>query len=72
MLGGGYLRRRIMTKDLITVVAGLFIGFAILVGGFFVVTAQEDDPWFNCYLSGDMQCGQTAVWHGFVNEFETK
>jgi hypothetical protein len=60
-----------MSKDFLTVAAGWIIGLAIIVAGFMVVTAQEDDPWFNCYLSGDMQCGQTAVWHGFVNEFKS-
>jgi len=55
--------------DTISVVIGWALGLIIAVGLLFVVSAQEDDPWFNCYLSGDMTCGQSEVWHGFTNGF---
>lgn len=56
-----------MLKDFLTVAAGWIVGIVVVLSGLFVVSAQEDDLWFNCHLSGDMKCGQTAVWHGFVN-----
>lgn len=32
-------------------------------------TAQEDDPWANCYVYGDGDCRPNGPWHGFVNLF---
>lgn len=32
-----------------------------------MANVQEDDATFNCYVMGDLNCGPTAVWHGFVN-----
>jgi hypothetical protein len=31
---------------------------------------QEDDASFNCYVMGDMNCGPSTPWHGFVNNFK--
>lgn len=56
-----------MLKDALTVVSGLILGLAIVLGGLMVINAQEDSPWFNCHLSGNMECGPKAAWHGFVN-----
>jgi hypothetical protein len=32
-----------------------------------VASQGEESLLFNCYISGNMQCGESAVWHGFVN-----
>lgn len=56
-----------MIKDAIAVVSGLVVGLAIIAGLFVVEAAPEESTLFNCYISGDAQCGPTAVWHGFVN-----
>jgi len=34
-----------------------------------VASAQEDDPWANCWVYGDHDCGPNGPWHGFVNLF---
>lgn len=53
--------------DTIAVVIGWCAGMALVIMFLMAITSQEDDPMFNCYISGDMRCGETAVWHGFVN-----
>lgn len=56
-----------MFRDFLTVAMGYLMAGVILFAGWMVITAPEDSPWFNCYLSGNMYCGQTAEWHGFIN-----
>lgn len=56
--------------DMITVIASAIAGVLLVLFLLDVVTAQEDDPYFNCYLSGDMKPGPNCPWHGFVNGFE--
>ena len=34
-----------------------------------VATQPEDGLLFNCYISGNGQCGPEATWTGFVNLF---
>lgn len=58
-----------MIKDFLSVMVGWIIGVAVVLALLATVTAKEDEVWFNCYLSGDMRCGETAVWHGYVNLF---
>lgn len=50
------------------VMAGLFI---YVMGGLYgaLANVQEDDATFNCYVMGNMTCGESAPWHGFVNGF---
>lgn len=60
-----------MLKDFLTVLVGWVLGLSIVVGGLFVITAGESDPWFNCHLSGNMVCGPETAWHGFVNGFSS-
>ena len=43
------------------VIGGLMTGF--------VAGQAEDQPLFNCYISGNGQCGPEATWTGFVNIF---
>lgn len=56
-----------MIKDLIAVLTAVALGLALIHGFFMVVGAQEDEPWFNCYVSGNMNPGPECPWHGFVN-----
>ena len=48
---------------LVATVVGIILVYVFLM----VVEAREDDPMFNCYLSGDMKPGPACPWHGFVN-----
>jgi hypothetical protein len=56
--------------DGLSVLIGWVVGILVVFALLKVVTAQEDDPWYNCYLSGNMSPGPLCPWHGFVNEFE--
>lgn len=56
-----------MGKDLFAVLTAVLIALGLIYGLFAVTGAQEDEPWFNCYLSGDMNAGPACPWHGFVN-----
>lgn len=55
--------------DMITLAIGWVAGLALVVTFLFAVVAPEDSILFNCYISGNMVCGDTAPWHGFVNLF---
>jgi len=42
--------------------------FYVMLGVYGVLAdVQEDDPAFNCHVMGNMVCGDSAPWHGFVN-----
>lgn len=56
--------------DTVAVIIGWVLGMGLVAVFLMAITSQEDDPFFNCYISGDMRCGEGAVWHGFVNEFQ--
>lgn len=57
---------------------GLYVAGVVMAGLFIYVmtglygalaNVQEDDATFNCYVMGNMTCGQDAPWHGFTNLF---
>lgn len=56
--------------DTVSVAIGWVIGMALVVLFLLAITSAEDDPFFNCYVSGNMTCGSGTPWHGFVNEFQ--
>lgn len=39
-------------------------GYAVAEG---MISAQEDDKLWNCYLMGNHQGGPDVPWHGFIN-----
>jgi hypothetical protein len=54
-------------KDAIAIVGSVALCLGLIFGFFAVVGAQEDEPLFNCYVSGNMNPGPECPWHGFVN-----
>jgi hypothetical protein len=53
--------------DMIALAIGWVGSLALVVTFLFSVVASEDSLLFNCHISGNMVCGEGAVWHGFVN-----
>lgn len=45
--------------------------WGLIGGGLTALVAQqpEEGLFFNCYISGNGECGPDAPWHGFVNLF---
>lgn len=53
--------------DTLSMLFGWFLGIAVVMLLLCTSISDEEDELFNCHLSGNMVCGEGAVWHGYVN-----
>lgn len=56
-----------MRNQALTGILLAIVGFSLMVLGFAMGSAQEDDLFWNCYLNGNHTCGSVQPTTGFVN-----